>query len=166
MDGSARWSSVVLVLVSERSLPLHPRYAFSCFEIGSRRHSPGMKTLLRCGLVSLCAIVSAVAILGLGWFAILKMEPSLVAQKMSLDKTLYIFPVLILAELYCLINDLLVYLSRKHGVLLDLDLSEIRFTYDLDMRNTAIPLRSKLLGLYPITLALLSLGSAIAILRA
>jgi hypothetical protein len=117
-------------------------------------------------LVSLCAIVSAVAILGLGWFAILKMEPSLVAQKMSLDKTLYIFPVLILAELYCLINDLLVYLSRKHGVLLDLDLSEIRFTYDLDMRNTAIPLRSKLLGLYPITLALLSLGSAIAILRA
>ncbi len=125
-----------------------------------------MKTLLRCGLVSLCAIVTAMATLGFVWFAILRMEPSLVAQKMTLDRTLFIFPVLILVELYCFMNDLFAYLSRKHGVLLDLDFSEIRFTYDLDMRNTAVPLRSKLLGMYPITIALLLFGSAVAVLRA
>jgi hypothetical protein len=125
-----------------------------------------MKTLLRCGLVSLCAIVTAMATLGFVWFAILRIEPSLVAQKMTLDRTLFIFPALILAEFYWFMNDLLAYLSKKHGVLLDLGLSEIRFTYDLDVRNTAVPLRSKLLGMYPITIALLLFGSAVAVLRA
>jgi hypothetical protein len=83
-------------------------------------------------------MASAVATLGLVWFAILKMEPSLVAEKLSLDRTLYIFPVLILAEFYWFMNDLIAYLSKKHGVLLDLGFSEIRFTYDLDVQNTAI----------------------------
>jgi hypothetical protein len=125
-----------------------------------------VRTLLRVGLVSLCAVVSAAATLCLVLFAVLKMEPSLVTQKMSLDRTLYIFPVLILAEFYCFMNDFLVYLSKQHVVLLDFDLSEIRFTYDLDARNTAIPLRNNLLAMYPITLALLSLGYAVAIFRA
>jgi hypothetical protein len=167
MDGSVPLCSELLVLVSERSSQLHPHYFFNCYtERRFRRARLGMKTLLRCGLVSLCAIVSAGATLGLVWFAILKMEPSLIAQKMNLDWTLYIFPVLILAELYFFMNDFLAYLSKKHGVLLGFDLSEICFTYDLDVRNSAIPLRSKLLALYPITIALLSLGSAVAILRA
>ncbi|MGQ0685242.1 hypothetical protein [Bradyrhizobium sp.] len=124
-----------------------------------------MKTFLRCGLVSLCAAAFTGVTLGLVWFAILKMEPGLVARKMSLDGALYIFPALILAELYCLTNDLLVYLSNKHDILLDLGLSEMRFTYDLDVRNNAIPLRSKLLGLYPITLALLLFVSAVTTFR-
>jgi hypothetical protein len=165
MDGSVPLYSVLLVLVSEHPSQLHRNYSFSyCIERRFRRVS--MKTLRRWGLVSFCAMASTVATLGLVWFAILKMEPSLVAEKLSLDRTLYIFPVLILAEFYWCMNDLLAYLSKKHGVLLDLGLSEIRFTYDLDARNTAIPLRSKLLGMYPITIALLLFGSAVAVLRA
>ena len=120
-----------------------------------------MKTLRRLGLVSLCAVVPAAATLGLVWFAIVKLDPGLLAQKMNLDRTLYIFPAIVLAEFYCFMNDLLVHLSRKHGALRDLGLSEIRFTYDLDVRHSVIPLRSKLLGLYPITIALLSFGAGV-----
>jgi hypothetical protein len=108
MDGSVPLYSVLLVLVSEHPSQLHRNYSFSyCIERRFRRVS--MKTLRRWGLVSFCAMASAVAALGLVWFSILKMEPSLVAQKLSLDRTLYIFPVLILAEFYWFMNDLLAY---------------------------------------------------------
>ena len=94
------------------------------------------------------------------------MDLGLVLQKINSDKSLYLLPVLILVEFYFFANDILAYLSKKYGVLLKFDFSEIRFTYDPpDVRNTAIPLRSKLLGLYPLSLALLSLGFAVVIFR-
>ena len=125
-----------------------------------------MNGLLRYGLVSLCAATSAAATLGIVLFVAFKMDLGLVLQKINSDKSLYLLPVLILVEFYFFANDILAYLSKKHGVLLKFDFSEIRFTYDPpDVRNTAIPLRSKLLGLYPLSLALLSLGFAVVIFR-
>jgi hypothetical protein len=86
-------------------------------------------------------------------------------QKMSSDNELYIFPVLILCEFYFLTNDLLAYLSKKHQLhFFGFDFSEITVRYDLDVKNTLIPLRSKLLGLYPLSIALVSFGFAVVLL--
>ena len=50
------------------------------------------------------------------------------------------------------------YLMKKYRLDVGLELSEVRFTYDLDNNNTPIPLKSKILLLYPLTIVLTLLG--------
>jgi hypothetical protein len=77
---------------------------------------------------------------------------------MNSETAIYIFPAVVLFEFYFLTNDVLAYLTEKYQLNVGLKFSEVRFTYDLDNNNTHIPLKSKLLQLYPLTIALTLLG--------
>jgi hypothetical protein len=117
-----------------------------------------MKTLLRSGMVALFAVAETLSLLGLILCGFLKMEPNTIVQKMNSEMAIYIFPAAILFELYFLTNDALAYLTEKYQLDLGLEFSEVRFTYDLDNNNTRIPLKSKILQLYPLSIALTLLG--------
>jgi hypothetical protein len=117
-----------------------------------------MKTLLRSGMVALFAVAATLSLLGLILCGFLKMEPNTIVQKMNSEMAIYIFPVAILFELYFLTNDALAYLTEKYQLDLGLEFSEVRFTYDLDNNNTPIPLKSKILQFYPLSIALTLLG--------
>jgi len=122
-----------------------------------------MKTLLKSGLVALCAVAATVLLLGLILCGVLRMELNTIVQKMNLEMDLYILPAFILFEFYFLINDLLAHLSKKHRLHFGFDFSEVQFTYD-DNYNTPIPLRVKLLQLYPFSIALVSLGFVLVLI--
>jgi hypothetical protein len=117
-----------------------------------------MKTLLKSGLVALVAVAATLALLGLILCGFLKMEPNTIVQKMNSETAIYIFPAVVLFEFYFLTNDVLACLTEKYQLNVGLKFSEVRFTYDLDNNNTHIPLKSKLLQLYPLTIALTLLG--------
>jgi hypothetical protein len=117
-----------------------------------------MKTLLRSGMVALFAVAATLSLLGLILCGFLKMEPNTIVQKMNSEMAIYIFPVAILFELYFLTNDALAYLTEKYQLDVGLEFSEVRFTYDLDNNNTPIPLKSKILQFYPLSIALTLLG--------
>ena len=117
------------------------------------------------GRVALIAVVAAAGLLALVLCGIFNMQPSDIVQKMNSDKSLYIFPVLIVCEVYFLTNDLLVYLSKKHPMRFGFDFLEIPFRYDLDVKNSLIPLRSKLVALYPLSIGLLLLSFAVVLFR-
>jgi hypothetical protein len=123
-----------------------------------------MKALLRLGLVALCAVAATMSLLGLILCGVLKMEVNSIVQKMNSETVLYIFPVFILFEFCFFANDMLVHLSKKHQLNIGLEFSEVRFTYDLDNNNTPIPLRAKLLQLYPSSIALTLLGFVLVLL--
>lgn len=123
-----------------------------------------MKLLLKLGLlVSAAALVTA-SLLGLVLVLLLKMELGSVIAKMNAAPLLYIFPVVILAEFCFFINDLLAHLSQKHGSVSDFEFSEIRFTQELDNKNTPIPIGTKLRQLYPLSLVLTLLGFVLALI--
>ena len=84
---------------------------------------------------------------------------------MNSEVVLYIFPAFVLLEFCLLINDWLAHLSKKYRLPFGFDFPEMRFTYDLDNNNTRIPLRSKLLQLYPLSIALTVLGFVLLINR-
>jgi hypothetical protein len=93
------------------------------------------------------------------------MDPNTILRKMSAEADLYIFPIVILCEFYFFINDLLFYFSKKYQLHLGVEFSEIRFSYDLDNNNTIIPLRGKLWGLYPSSIALTLLGFVLVLIN-
>jgi hypothetical protein len=109
-------------------------------------------------MVALFAVAATLSLLGLILCGFLKMEPNTIVQKMNSEMAIYIFPVAILFELYFLTNDALAYLTEKYQLDLGLEFSEVRFTYDLDNNNTPIPLKSKILQFYPLSIALTLLG--------
>jgi hypothetical protein len=117
-----------------------------------------VKKLLKLALIFSGALAATSSLLGLVLFVVLRMEPSFILQKMNAEADLYIFPIVIFGEFYFFINDLLSHLTKRYQLHVGLDFSEIRFTYDLDNNNTLIPLRAKLWGLYPSSIALTSLG--------
>jgi hypothetical protein len=123
-----------------------------------------MKNFLKFGLlVSSAALVTA-SILGLVLSLLLKMELGEVIAKMNAAPSLYIFPTIILAEFCFFINDLLALLSRQHERALGFEFSEIRFTQELDNKNTPIPIRAKLQQLYPLSIALTLVGFVLALI--
>jgi hypothetical protein len=122
-----------------------------------------MKTLFKSGLVALCAVAATVLLLGLILCGVLRMELNTIVQKMNSEKDLYIIPAFILLEFYFLINDLLAHASKKYQLHFGFDFSEVKFTYD-DNYNTPIPLRVKLLQLYPFSIALVSLGFVLVLI--
>jgi hypothetical protein len=124
-----------------------------------------MKNLLGLGLVAFFAVLATACLLALVLCGILNMDSGAIVQKMNADKLLYIFPLLIVCDVYCFANDFLAYMSRKHPMRFGFEFSEIRFRYDLDVKNSLIPLRSKLMGLYPLSIALILLGFAVVLLR-
>ncbi len=93
------------------------------------------------------------------------MQLSTIAQKINSAPGLYIFPTVILAEFYFLINDLLVHLSKRYQLDFGFDFSEVRFAIDNDNNNTPIPLRTKLLRLYPLTIALVLVGFVLVLMN-
>lgn len=124
-----------------------------------------VQNILLLGRVALVAVVAAAALLALVLCGIFNMQPSAVVQKMDSDKSLYIFPALIVCDVYCFTNDFLASLSKKHPMRFGFDFLEIPFRYDLDVRNSLIPLRSKLIGLYPLSIGLLLLSFAVVLFR-
>jgi hypothetical protein len=122
------------------------------------RAKPGMKNLLKAGLLLSWAMAATVALLALVLCAVPGMDVNAELQKMNSEPVLYIFPAFILFEFYFFINDLLAYFSKKDRPLLGFVFSEIRFTYDLDNGNAPIPSRAKLLQLYPMSISLTLLG--------
>ncbi|MGH6708771.1 MAG: hypothetical protein ACREEK_07340 [Bradyrhizobium sp.] len=123
-----------------------------------------MKAVVRSGVVAACAVLATMCLLGLILGRALNMEPITILRKMSADAELYIFPIVILCEFYFFINDILFHLSRKYQLHLGIDFPEIRFRYDLNS-NAIIPLRAKLWGLYPSTIALTLLGFVLLLLN-
>ena len=111
----------------------------------------------------MCALVEAAFLFGLILYGVFKMEPGVLLSKMNSSNDLYIFPAVILAELYFFTNDLLAYITQKYQLMVRWAFSEIRFTYDLDNNNTLIPLQAKLWGLYPASIGL-TLGGFILVL--
>ena len=124
-----------------------------------------LKDILLLGRVALIAVVAAAGLLALILCGIFNMQLSDVVQKMNSDKPLYIFPALIFCDVYFLTNDLLVYLSKKHPMRFGFDFLEIPVRYDLDVKNSLIPLRSKLIALYPLSIGLLLLSFAVVLFR-
>ena len=124
-----------------------------------------MKALLRLGLVALCAVAATMSLLGLILCGVFKMEVNSIVEKMNSETVLYIFPIFILFEFYLFANDMLVHLSKKHQLNFGLEFSEVRLTYDLDNHNTPIPLRAKLLQLYPLSIGLTLLGFVLVLLN-
>jgi hypothetical protein len=124
---------------------------------------PFLNTLSKVALVLMCALAEAAFLFGLILYGAFKMEPGVVLSKLNSSNDLYIFPAVILAELYFFTNDFLAYITQKYQLLVGRAFSEIRFTYDLDNNNTLIPLRAKLWGLYPAAIGL-TLGGFILVL--
>jgi hypothetical protein len=93
------------------------------------------------------------------------MQPSTIFQKMNSETVLYIFPAVVVFEFYFLVNDWLAHLSKKCRLPFGFDFSEVRFTCDLDNCNARIPLRAKLLQLYPLSIALTLLGFVLVLIN-
>ncbi|EJN08762.1 hypothetical protein PMI42_07067 [Bradyrhizobium sp. YR681] len=112
------------------------------------------KDLIRYVLIALSGVAATVSFLSVVLIGIAGMSFNDVVQKMNSQAGIYIFPTLILFEFCFLANDLLVYLSRKFDFGYGVGLSEVRFTYNMDNFDTPIPLATKLLQLYPLSIGL------------
>ena len=123
-----------------------------------------MKNLLKFILVLFCAMAATLSFLGLVLCGVAKMELNTIAQKMNSEMALYVFPIFILFEFYSLINDSLAYLSKKYQLPLGFEFSEFRVSSELDNTNTPFRLRAKLLQLYPLSIALTSLGFVLVLI--
>jgi hypothetical protein len=124
-----------------------------------------MKALLRLGLLALCAVAATMSLLGLILCGIFKMEVNSIVENLNSETVLYIFPSFILFEFYLFANDMLVHLSKKHQLNFGLEFSEVRLTFDLDNNNAPIPLRVKLLQLYPLSIGLTLFGFVLVLLN-
>ena len=124
-----------------------------------------MKGFLKLLFVVVCGCALAICLLGVVLVGVLHLEPNHVLQKMNLNKALYLLLLVILAECCFFANDLLAYISQRFDKRLWFDFSEIKFRYDLDNYNRAIPLGSKLSQLYPITVAIVLAGLAVLVAK-
>ncbi len=104
-------------------------------------------------------------LLGLVLLAIFGMQLGTVAQKMNSETGLYILPAVIWAAFYFFLNDFLAHLSNRYQLYFGFEFSEVRFTIDNDNNNTPIPLRTKLLQLYPLTIALVLVGFVLVLMN-
>ena len=124
-----------------------------------------MKGFLKLVFIAMCGCVLTACLLGVVLVGVLHLEPNHVLQKMNLNKALYLLLLVILAECCFFANDLLAYISQRFDKRLWFDFSEIKFRYDLDNYNRAIPLGSKLSQLYPITVAIVLAGLAVLVAK-
>ncbi|MEN3349645.1 MAG: hypothetical protein V7632_3280 [Bradyrhizobium sp.] len=85
-------------------------------------------------------------------------------QVLSSETGLYILPAIILIEFCFLTNDSFAYVCERFELSFGLRFSEIPFKFDLDNFDTPIPLKTKLLQLYPLTILLTLLGFVAALM--
>ena len=110
-------------------------------------------------------MAATASLLGLVLLAGFGMQLNTIAQKMNSETALYIFPAVIMAEFYFLLNDFLAHLSKRYQLYFGFEFSEARFTFDSDNSNTPIPLRTKLLQLYPLSIALVLFGFVLVLMN-
>jgi hypothetical protein len=122
-----------------------------------------MRTLLKIALVAICAATSTALLLIAVLGGIFGMQSN-AALQLSSASGLYILPTIILIEFYLLTNDVLVYVSEKFGLDFGLHFSEVPLKFDLDNSETLIPLRTKLMQLYPLSILLTLLGFVLALM--
>jgi hypothetical protein len=122
-----------------------------------------MKILLRFGLILLCAGTVTASLLSLLVMGVLGTSPGDFVQKMNSQAGLYLFPALILVDCCCFINDSFVYLASESRLDLGLGFSEVRFTYDQDTSDTPIPLKTKVLHVYPVSMVIILLIFALVL---
>ncbi|MCK1683401.1 hypothetical protein IVA87_29360 [Bradyrhizobium sp. 147] len=139
-------------------VPVQPMDAASLNEDVRR-----MRTLLKIVLVAVCAAILTALLLIMVLGGIFGMQWSRTLQILSSATGLYLPPTIIFIEFYFLVNDLLAYICRKYEPNFGLNFSEIPFKFDLDNFETPIPLETKLVQLYPLTILLLLLGLVVAL---
>lgn len=122
-----------------------------------------MRTLLKIVLVAVCAAILTALLLIVVLGGIFGMQWSRTLQILSSATGLYLLPTIIFIEFYFLVNDLLAYICRKHELNFGLSFSEVPFKFDLDNFETPIPLKTKLVQLYPLTILLILLGLVVAL---
>lgn len=122
-----------------------------------------MRTLLKIVLVAVCAAILTALLLIVVLGGIFGMQWSRTLQILSSATGLYLLPTIIFIEFYFLVNDLLAYICRKYELNFGLSFSEIPFKFDLDNFETPIPLKTKLVQLYPLTILLMLLGLVVAL---
>ncbi len=123
-----------------------------------------MRMLLKIALVAASAAILTTVLLIIVLAGVLRMQWSQTLQTMNSAPGLYLLPTIIFIEFYFLTNDLLAYVCRKFELNFRLQFTEIPFKFDLDNFETPIPLRTKLVQLYPLTILLTLLGLAIALI--
>ena len=123
-----------------------------------------MRTLLKIALVAVCAAIFTAVVLIVVLAGIFGMQWSRTLQILSSAMGLYLLPTIIFFEFYFLTNDLLVYLCKRFELDFGLHLSEVPFRFDLDNFDTLIPLRTKLVQLYPLTILLTLLALVVALI--
>lgn len=123
-----------------------------------------MRTLLKIILVAASAAILTTLLLITVLDGIVGLQWSRTFQIMSSATGLYLLPAVIFIEFYLLTNDLLAYACKRYELIFGLHFSEIPFNYDLDNFGTPIPLKSKLIQLYPLTILLLLLGLVVALI--
>ncbi|QHP69818.1 hypothetical protein EI171_22480 [Bradyrhizobium sp. LCT2] len=123
-----------------------------------------MKTLLKIALVAVCAAIFTVVLLIVVLAGVFGMQWSRTLQILSSATGLYLLPTIIFFEFYFLTNDLLAYLCKKFELDFGLHFSEFHFKFDLDNFDTLIPLRTKLIQLYPLTILLTLLAFVVALI--
>jgi hypothetical protein len=123
-----------------------------------------MKTLVKILLVAGCAAILTAVLLIAVLSGILGMQWSRTLQVLSSETGLYILPAIILIEFCFLTNDSFAYVCERFELSFGLRFSEIPFKFDLDNFDTPIPLKTKLLQLYPLTILLTLLGFVAALM--
>ncbi|MCA1529408.1 MULTISPECIES: hypothetical protein [Bradyrhizobium] len=76
---------------------------------------------------------------------------------------LYVFPALMLLDCCCFINDSFAYFASKSRLGLALGFSEVRFSYNQDNSDIPIPLRTKVLHIYPASILFILLLFALVL---
>lgn len=123
-----------------------------------------MRTLLKVVLVAASAAILTTLLLIIVLDGILGMQWSRTFQILSSATGLYLLPAIIFIEFYLLTNDLLAYTCRRYELDFGLHFSEIPFKFELDNFETPIPLKTKLVQLYPLTILLTLLGFIVALI--
>ena len=121
-----------------------------------------MRTFVKFGALLSGAAAATAALIALTC-GLLGIDLAAVPQKFAANDATYLCAAIILAEFYFLANDALAYLSRENPRRFGIEFSELPFNYDNDNRNTPIPLRSKLFGLYPLMIAIVWLMLAVSL---
>lgn len=123
-----------------------------------------MNSLPKYGLVALFGMSATLCLLSFILIVVLGTDISAVVQKANSHKAIYIFPVLIFLEFCCLVNDLLVHLANRFGPVFAFQFREVQIKFDQDNFDVPIPLRTKLLKLYPLSIGLTTLGFALVLI--
>ncbi|MEY9587838.1 hypothetical protein ABIA06_000129 [Bradyrhizobium yuanmingense] len=122
-----------------------------------------MKILFRFALILLCAVTTVASLLSFVVMGLLGMSLGDFVQKMNFQAGLYVFPALMLLDCCCFINDSFAYFASKSSLGLALGFSEVRFSYDQDNSDIPIPLRTKVLHIYPASILFILLLFALVL---